>query len=254
LLQYASFTLGESSELDSALTQAEDDTGGRVRLVAGVFAPGYPESKKGGPSIPDVAELRSRVDLARYAASPEATNPGSRVEVFSHLTAVRILRRLRELREFQRGLADYQRFTQIGIQGADLDNSAGLLASAMREFTVAEALYLRAADKAPTEIVYRLNALTMQVTLENMEVAARTADAIDQATFEKRYKHFIFGTACLALALAHRAIDSGAASDLTRAQLWVTRALELDTSAPTKARLQASQDRLNALIEAGRTE
>jgi diguanylate cyclase (GGDEF)-like protein len=248
LLQYRTFSPVQSAELDSALAQAEGDTGGRVKFVGGVFAPAYDQKTK---QLPGVTTLRTRVDLARYAASSEATHPGKRVEVFSLSTAERILERLRQLREFQRGLADYQRFTQIGLQSADLDNYAGLMASAMREFAVAEGLYLRAADQAPpTEVVYRLNAVTMQVALENLEAAAQTVDKIDQSSLEEHYKYFGYGTGCLALALSNRALKSMTIQDSSHAQLWLMRALELKPSEYMKVRLQANLDKINALVGA----
>jgi len=245
LLQFSSFGMSQQQELDSVLDQAERDTGQRVRFVAGVYPGRFLQQKHkwlADKKIPEIVEVRSRVDLARYAASHEGADEGARIELFTYRTAWWILVRLRESRELKRGLADYQRFTQLGIVGPELDNAAGQLASASGDLARAEELYLKAAaGGADSEITYKLNALTVQMRQGNPAAAAVTADSIGDIDLEKGYARFPTGIAYLALAMTARWINSGSNEDKLRALKWSERALNL----------KITENLRKSLIEAG---
>ncbi len=239
LIKYSSFGAKQHKELDEALGRAESDAIGRVNFIAGVFSPRYPKAEEGEPELPEITELNNRVDLARYAVSPEASEDNDRVRVFSYMTPVEILTQLKQLRDFQRGMADYQRFTQIGLKYAELENAAGLLVSASGDSAGAEALYLNAvALSPPSDVVYRLNAITVQIRQNNLDSAARLAAEVDEESLLSEYKNYVYGTANFAIALAHRTLTSGLPEDRQRALLWSDRILELDVNQTVKTRLE----------------
>jgi tetratricopeptide (TPR) repeat protein len=253
LLQFPVFRQVQMDQLKTALTEAEQSTNGRIRFVAGVYAVGYPEASSGGNSdsqLPAIGSVKTRVDLARYAASPEATRDWRVVEVFNNSTAIAILYTLRQRREFKRGLADYFRFSQIGISSADIDNAAGLLASANGDLVAAETFYLKAIERAPdSNVVFRLNAIIIQMRQGNAQVAAQTADTVHRESMEKDYHNWPVGAAYFALALAQRAIDDPSEENLDNADLWIGRVLELTQSDVLKLRLMEQKDKLSASRE-----
>jgi diguanylate cyclase (GGDEF)-like protein len=235
LLQFRSFADDKMQQLEEVLEGAEKDNSGRARYVAGVYAPGYGRAE-GESELPAISSLQARADLARYAASPAGVLDVVRIHVFTYDSAGYVLSRQRQLREFKRGLADYERFSQIGIRGVRLDNLAGLMASASGDLKRAETLYLQAAEQAPkSEIMYRLNAISVQVRQNDLAAAARTLDHIDLDSLEKNYKSFPKSMSSLAIAVAEQATTDPQRRNAAKA--WIGRALAMQPSEGFRSRL-----------------
>ncbi len=247
LVQFKSYGREQEKELDHALEQAESANGSRAKLVAGVFAPGY-GSTEGEPELPKFAALKDRVDLARYAATPDGVLEKHRVHEFTHWSAYHVLTRVRERREFERGLKDYANFTRLGIVDPTLDNQAGLLASASGNLSLAETFYLKAAEQShATDVVYRLNAVNVQVRQKNYVAAVATASAIDVAALESKYPQSPNGIAFLAIAFAEGALAEEQFATVTQAVLWTKRALELpDVPENNQRRLKSLLEKLES--------
>ncbi len=239
LLKMPSFEATEDAALNETLGRAEKEDGGRAQFVAGVYAAGDYRRGEKEPPLPKISNLKARADLARYAASAEGALEGLRVHVFTHNSAGYLLWNLQKTRQFQRGLSDYDRLSEIGISDAVLDNRAGLLAYNLPDMQRAESLFLKAADRAPGELVYLMNAITSQVAQGNVSAAAQTADRIDKGALEQQYATNPWGVTNFAIAIAERAIASDSNRSPEAEIVWVKRALDLKQSGQMHARLDA---------------
>jgi diguanylate cyclase (GGDEF)-like protein len=239
LLQLRSFGAQQRTELEASLEKSEKDNGGRAKFMAGVYAGNFGRQKN-EPKLPKIADIKVRADLARYAASPEGVLKKARVHIFSHDSAPLVLSRLVGTRAFERGMTDYERFSAIGIVDARLDNWAGLCAYYTNDQPLAETLFLKALDKEPNVLVYRLNLLTSQFHQGNIAAAARTADGIDLAVLETKYREHPYSTACFAIVIAERAATTESVSDLSREVEWAGLALKLEIPERTRSRLSAA--------------
>lgn len=175
----------------------------------------------------------SRVEMARYAASSEAVEKPTRVQVFNLGVAVRVLTSLRQQRQYPRGLADYEKFVGYGLEDARMHNIAGILASSIADVARAEVLYLRAASLVPNEVIYKTNAIAVQLRQERISEAIQTADGITAEQISTLPETNPNAAAQYAIARAEEALMSRQTPNMQLNVDFLTRVVKNDNLLPS---------------------
>jgi diguanylate cyclase (GGDEF)-like protein len=228
LAGFPSFGKPQLAEIRDALAKVEYGGHKRTAFVVGVYSHAFPDADSFS-GVSRLESLKDRVNLARFAALPEAQEPEVgevTVTPFTQRTPLRVFAELRRTRDFDKGIADYQNLVKMGIDYAGLDNAVGLIHSAKGDYANANASYSKAYQADPTSIIYGFNAMYARTVLKDMESAQQLlSDGLVRFANEK-FSTIPVVFLAYTQVVTYVALRTRLQADIELARLWLDRALQ----------------------------
>jgi len=137
------------------LTSAVARSGDMAKFGAGIYE--WTTKKETVDGDKSQIDWKGALDLARYAALPAARESKSRIEMFTPVTAIRLLIAQNDNRKFREGRADYQAFKQLGVENWMLENQYALIEISERNWDAALPALVRALELKPTDNFVKAN-------------------------------------------------------------------------------------------------